>query len=80
MHNVKDDRLVAINPKIDVVSAMNGKPQAGPDRIARYARMAGVRYSMKMVDDFGNEAPSGVGVVSSNIIKDLIEIRVSRGR
>jgi len=69
MHNMKDDRLVAENPEIDVVPAVNGKPQAGPDRIARHARMAGRCYAMKMVDDFGNEAPSGVDVVGCNIIK-----------
>jgi hypothetical protein len=31
MHNMKDDRLVAENPEIDVVPTVNGKPQAGPD-------------------------------------------------
>jgi hypothetical protein len=78
MHNMKDDRLVAENPEIDVVPAVNGKPQARADRIARHARMAGRCYAMNMVDDFGNEAPIRVDVVGCNIIKDLIEIRVSR--
>jgi hypothetical protein len=78
MHNMKDDRLVVENPEIDVVPAVNGKPQAGPDRIAGHARMAGLCYAVKMVDDFGNESPSGVDVVGCNKIKDLIEIRVSR--
>jgi hypothetical protein len=40
MHNMKDDRLVAENPEIDVVPAVNGKPQAGPDGIARHAGRA----------------------------------------
>ena len=69
---MKDDRLVTENPEIDVVPTVNGKPQAGPDRVA------GLCYAMKMVDDFRNEAPSGVDVVGCNIVKDLIEIRVSR--
>lgn len=52
MHNMQDDGLVAGNPKIDVVPAMNGKPQPGPDRIAWHAGMAGLGYAMKMVDNF----------------------------
>jgi hypothetical protein len=75
---MKDDRLVAENPEIDVVPAVNGKPQARPDRIARHARMAGLCDTMEMVDDFGNEAPSGVDVVGCNVVKNLIEIRGSR--
>ncbi|HZB53275.1 MAG TPA: hypothetical protein VE527_06595 [Reyranella sp.] len=58
---MKDDRLVAENPEIDV-PAVKRKPQARPDRIARHARMAGLCDTMKMVDDFGNEAPSGVAM------------------
>ncbi len=75
---MQNDRLAVGDPKVDIIAAMDGKPQPGPYRISRHACVPGFGYAMKMVDDFRNEAPSSVDTIGRDKVKDLIEISVSR--
>jgi hypothetical protein len=67
MHNTKDDRLVAENPEIDVVPAVNGKPQAGPDRIARHAGRAITTVYKSMSDCVMRRRPLHGFKVAANL-------------
>ena len=42
--------------------------------------MADLGYAMKMVDDFGNEAPSSIDTIGRNKIEDFVEISVGPDR